>query len=87
MALGKVYQVSLRPKRVYYKDLTFRLDKLDAIMWPNSNKPKDFSSYIHLTDPAHGQDRDVHIYMNSPLSYDGQTFYQASVGGEPGGHP
>jgi hypothetical protein len=35
-----------------------------------------------LRDPAAGEDRDVLIYMNSPLRYRGETYYQA--GFEPG---
>ena len=34
------------------------------------------------TIPPTGEDRDVMIYMNSPLRYRGETFYQASF--EPG---
>ena len=64
-----------------------RLDRLDAIMWRNSNKPRDYSSYVHLTNPQEKEARDVRIYMNAPLSYQGETFYQASVGQEPGGPP
>jgi cytochrome c biogenesis protein ResB len=82
----KVYQVSLRPKRVY-KTYTFHLKKLDVVKWPNSEKPKDYSSYIRLVDPPQHQDRDVRIFMNNPLSYEGETFYQSSVGQEPGGPP
>jgi hypothetical protein len=83
---GKVYQVSLRFKRSY-KNYTFRLDKLNVEFWPNTTKPKDYSSYIHLTDPTQKEDRDVRIYMNNPLIYGGETFYQSGVNQEPGGPP
>src|SRR5208282_5323279 len=44
--------------------------------------PSNFSSRIHLNDPARGEDRDVLIRMNSPLRYRGESYYQASF--EPG---
>src|SRR5262249_48247657 len=47
---GTLYQVSLRFKRSY-RDYTFRLDKLNVTNYPNTDKPKDYSSFIHLTDP------------------------------------
>jgi hypothetical protein len=75
---GKVYQVSLRFKRVY-KDYTFRLDKLNIAYYPGTEKPKDYSSYIRLTNPKENEDRDVRIFMNNPLSYGGETFYQSGV--------
>ena len=35
---------------------------------------------MRLTDAGAGDDRDVLIYMNSPLRHGGLTFYQASFG-------
>ena len=49
---------------------------------PGTDIPSNFSSKIHLRDPARGEDRDVLIRMNSPLRYGGETYYQASF--EPG---
>jgi hypothetical protein len=40
----------------------------------------NFSSLVHLKNPAKGEERDVLIYMNQPLRYGGKTFYQASFG-------
>jgi ResB-like family len=72
------YQVSLRFKRSY-KPYTFHLTKFDHKVFPGTNKPKDFSSYVHMVDPSRGEDRNVRIYMNNPLRYEGETFYQSSV--------
>lgn len=83
---GKTYQVNLRFKRTY-KNYTFRLDKLNVEFWPNTTKPKDYSSFVHLTDPTQNEDRDVRIFMNNPLTYGGETFYQSGVNQEPGGPP
>jgi hypothetical protein len=75
---GKVYQMSLRFKRSY-RPYTFRLDKLNATFYPNTEVPKDYSSFIHLSDPQEKEERDVRIWMNHPLTYAGETFYQIGV--------
>ena len=75
---GKAYRVTLRPvqkERPYSMHLT----KFTQDFYPGTTKPKDFHSYIHLTDPETGVDRHVEIYMNAPLRYRGETFYQSSV--------
>jgi hypothetical protein len=40
--------------------------------------PKNFSSRVQLESPRTGDNREVKIYMNNPLRYAGETFYQAS---------
>ena len=40
--------------------------------------PRIFRSQLLLNRPDTGERRDVLIYMNNPLRYDGRTFYQAS---------
>lgn len=75
---GTAYQASLRFQRSY-RPYTFHLTKFEHKLWPGTKKPKDFSSYIHLTDRETGEQRDVRIYMNNPLRYRGETFYQSSV--------
>ncbi|HYG36412.1 MAG TPA: ResB protein required for cytochrome C biosynthesis, partial [Clostridia bacterium] len=37
-----------------------------------------FSSRVSLQSPDTGENREVLIYMNNPLRYAGQTYYQAS---------
>jgi cytochrome c biogenesis protein ResB len=49
-------------------------------VYPGTQIPKNFSSLVRLLDPRAGDDRDVLIYMNSPLRHGGLTFYQASFG-------
>jgi len=73
---GKVYRVSLRGKRIYkpysVRLIDFRFDK-----YLGTDKAKNFSSDLQLTDPSRGVDRDVRIWMNNPLRYAGDTFYQS----------
>lgn len=78
---GHTWQIALRPKR-YYKPYNITLLAFNHDLYPGTDVPKNFSSKIHLNDPATGEDRDILIYMNNPLRYHGETFYQASF--EPG---
>jgi hypothetical protein len=73
----KEYLVTLRFKQKT-RDFTLRLDQFDHKLFPGTEKPKDFRSYVHISDPADGVERDVQIYMNAPLYYKGETFYQSS---------
>ncbi len=74
---GRKFQIALRPVRFYTPHrvqlVDFRHDK-----YRGTEIPKNFSSLIRLTNPTTGEDREVKIYMNNPLRYDGATYYQAS---------
>jgi hypothetical protein len=74
---GRTYEIALRQER-YYTPYSVKLLKFTHELYPGTDIPKDFASTIHLTDPTTGDDRDIRIYMNSPLRYHGTTFYQAS---------
>jgi hypothetical protein len=74
---GHTYQIALRPVR-YYKPYSMGLVEFKHDVYPGTDIPRNFASRIHLTDRAKGEDRDVLIYMNNPLRYRGETFYQAS---------
>ncbi len=78
---GRQYEIALRPVR-YYKPYTITLLEFKHETYAGTDIPSNFSSRVHLTDPARGEDRDVVIRMNSPLRYGGETYYQASF--EPG---
>lgn len=73
----RTYEVALRLRRHYYDFsltlLDFRHDK-----YPGTEIPKNFSSQVRLRNSKTGEDREVLIYMNNPLRYQGLTFYQAS---------
>ncbi len=53
------------------------LQKFSHDVYPGTEIPKNFSSRITLRDPERAVQRDVLIYMNHPLRYRGETFYQA----------
>ena len=66
----------LRPTR-YYKPYSVTLQKFSHDVYPGTEIPKNFSSRIALADPQREVRRDVLIYMNHPLRYRGETFYQS----------
>jgi hypothetical protein len=74
---GRTWQIALRPVR-YYKPYNVTLLAFNHDLYLGTDVPKNFSSKIHLNDPSTGEDRDILIYMNNPLRYRGETFYQAS---------
>jgi hypothetical protein len=76
---GRTYLLSMRPRR-YYLPYSVTLKKFSHDIYPGTDIPKNFSSLVHLSNPQRGEQRDVLIYMNQPLRYDGKAFYQASYG-------
>jgi hypothetical protein len=74
---GKIYEIALRFKRIY-KPYTLHLLKFSHEVYLGTDKPKNFSSLVRLDDPTRDEHREVLIYMNEPLRYQGETFYQSS---------
>jgi hypothetical protein len=72
----KTYQIQLRPMRIY-RQYGMKLLKFSHDKYAGTEIPKNFSSKIHLKDSIKKEDREVLIYMNNPLRYEGDTFYQA----------
>jgi ResB-like family len=73
---GHTWQLVMRPAR-YYQPFSVRLQKFTHERYPGTEIPKNFSSRITLLDAERALSRDVLIYMNHPLRYRGETFYQA----------
>ena len=73
---GKTYEVTLRLTR-YYKPFYVQLQKFTHELYKGTDIPKNFASRVRLQRPDTGEDREVLIYMNSPLRYGGETYYQA----------
>jgi hypothetical protein len=73
---GRSWQIALRSAR-YYKPYSVTLQKFTHERYAGTEIPKDFSSRVTLIDPERTVNRDVLIYMNHPLRYRGETFYQA----------
>ena len=73
---GRTWMITLRPAR-YYKPYSVTLQKFTHEKYAGTEIPKNFSSKVTLIDPERSVNRDVLIYMNHPLRYRGETFYQA----------
>jgi hypothetical protein len=76
---GRTYVLAMRARRTYLP-YSLTLKKFSHDRYPGTDIPKNFSSLVTLENRAKGEKRDVLIYMNQPLRYDGKAFYQASFG-------
>lgn len=75
---NKEYQICLRAKRSY-RDYTIQLDKFQFKKFVGTEVAKDYRSFVRLLEPDKGENREVEIYMNHPLHYRGETFYQSGL--------
>lgn len=73
---NRTFQLTLRPTR-YYKPHTLTLLKFTHEKYRGTDIPKNFSSRVRVQRPDTGEDREVLIYMNNPLRYGGETYYQS----------
>lgn len=73
---GRQWSISLRLKR-HYKPYSLTLHDFTHERYPGTQIPKNFSSLVTLNDPEKGETREVLIYMNHPLRYRGDTFFQS----------
>lgn len=74
---GHHFGLQLRPER-FYVPFSLQLLEFHHDKYPGTDIPKNFSSRVRLHQPSTGENREVLIYMNNPLRYGGETFYQAS---------
>jgi ABC-type transport system involved in cytochrome c biogenesis permease subunit len=74
---GKSYTIDLRFVRTY-KPYTVKLLKFTHEKYVGSDIDKNFASRVRLVDPSRHVDLEALIWMNHPLRYDSQTFYQQS---------
>src|ERR1700690_3036314 len=74
---GHTYKLQLRQER-YYLPFSLHLIEFRHDKYPGTDIPRNFSSRVRLQNLENGEDREVLIYMNNPLRYAGETFYQAS---------
>ncbi|MCA9146319.1 MAG: cytochrome c biogenesis protein CcsA [Planctomycetales bacterium] len=81
---GKDYHVELRFKRTY-KPYSLRLIDVRKDDYIGTSTPKNYSSDVQLVDASRSVDREVKIWMNNPLRYAGETFYQSGYHADPSG--
>lgn len=73
---GKSWTLELRATR-HYKPFSLTLHDFAHDKYLGTEIPKNFSSAVTLHDDRTGESREVLIYMNHPLRFEGETFYQA----------
>jgi ABC-type transport system involved in cytochrome c biogenesis permease subunit len=73
---GKPWKLQLRYRREY-KPYRVTLDDVKKIDYSASNTPRDYSSYVTFIDPATKTEQKGRIWMNNPVRYRGETFYQS----------
>lgn len=73
---GRKFSLQLRPAR-YYKPYSLTLLDFTHETYPGTKIPKNFSSKVVLDDAEDNERRQVLIYMNHPLRYKGDTYYQS----------
>lgn len=83
---GKTWEIALRFKR-HYKPFSLTLLSATHKTYPGRpDLPKDFRSRVRIENPRTGENREAEIFMNSPLRYAGETYYQFQMGeGAPDG--
>ncbi|RMG40868.1 MAG: hypothetical protein D6725_02575, partial [Planctomycetota bacterium] len=78
----QTYELALRFRRLY-KPYVFRLLDVQKRDYIGTDTPRDYSSYVHVVNPQTGDDFKVRIWMNNPLRYAGETFYQSGYFRDP----
>jgi len=73
---GRPWSIELRPSR-YYKPYSLSLLEFTHETYAGTGTAKNFSSTVTLADPQHNETRQVKIWMNHPLRYLGDTYYQS----------
>jgi ABC-type transport system involved in cytochrome c biogenesis permease subunit len=73
---GRPWRLELRFRREY-KPYSVTLDDVRRIDYSASETPRDYSSYVTFTDRATKAEQKGRIWMNNPVRYRGETFYQS----------
>ena len=73
---GHTWELALRFRRFYFP-FAVTLIQFSHDKYPGTEIPKNFSSRVRVKSDDGKDDREVLIFMNNPLRYGGQTFYQA----------
>jgi hypothetical protein len=77
----KIWRVAFRWQRQYLP-YAIKLLSVKHDVYPGTDIPKDYQSRVRIENPASGENREVDIYMNNPLRYQGLTYYQSQMSGE-----
>jgi ABC-type transport system involved in cytochrome c biogenesis permease subunit len=78
----KPYEIALRFKRTY-KPYKFQLLDVRKDDYLGTDTPRNYSSDVRLVDASRNVDRELRIWMNNPLRFAGETFYQSGYHQDP----
>lgn len=78
---GGKWRAALRWERTYLP-YSMKLLKTTHEVYRGTDIPKNFQSRVRIENATKGENREVDIYMNNPLRYEGLTFYQYQMGKE-----
>ncbi len=78
------YKLGLRFARTT-KPFWVQLSDVQRVDYSGSDTPRDYRSRVRIFDPETGDDRREQIWMNNPLRYRGETFYQSNYTPLPNG--
>lgn len=82
----KQYRLELRHKR-YYKPYHFKLEDVRKEDYLGTSTPRNYASTVDINDPTRNVDEKKTIWMNNPLRFADETFYQSNYSQEKGtGH-
>ena len=73
---GKEYELALRFRREY-KPYKVTLKDVERVDYSGTETPRDYSSTIVITDKKSGESQEGRTWMNNPIRYRGETFYQS----------
>ena len=83
-AADSTWRLQLRFRREY-KPYSVSLTDVRRINYSASETPRDYSSYVTFTDTATKAEQQGRIWMNNPVRYRGETFYQSQYAMAPVG--
>ncbi len=85
VAVGdKQFQLGLKFHREV-KPYWVHLEDFRRTTYSGTQTPRDYSSFVRIIADDTGEDRRERIWMNNPLRYRGETFYQSSFDTLPSG--
>ncbi len=78
---GKSWDIGLRFER-FYKPYSVKLLDVSKTDYAGTETPRDYRSLVQVVQPASGEQKAVDfqkpIWMNNPMRFSGETFYQTS---------
>ncbi len=72
----RTFELTLRPKR-YYKDYRFTLKDVRKEDYLGTSTPRNYASTVGIVDKTRSVDEEKTIWMNNPLRFANETFYQS----------